>query len=122
MFPKKFAQKLLLSAIAVGFAINSPAQAVTYTIIDLGTLGASSFAENVNEAGQVVGSAFISGGIHHAFLYSNGTMQDLGTLDGTESFAEDVTATFVYTSQHPTTISNRTSTFVGDCRILNENP
>ena len=77
MHPKKFLQSVLLSAFAVGFALNRPAQAVTYTIIDLGTLGGTqSIAYGMNEAGQVVGWANTSGNAaSHAFLYSNGTMQ-----------------------------------------------
>ena len=46
----------------------------TYTITDLG-IGIS--ASGINNLGQVVGE---SGG--HGFLYSNGNMQDIGTLPG----------------------------------------
>ena len=81
MHPKGFVQKVLLSAIAVGIAINSPAQTVTYTITDLGTLGGTySTAHDINAAGQVVGVADNSAGVDRAFLYSNGAMQDLNTL------------------------------------------
>jgi probable HAF family extracellular repeat protein len=44
-------------------------------MIDLGTLGAASGAQDINNAGQVVGA---SGG--SAFLYSGGAMIDLNTL------------------------------------------
>lgn len=61
-----------------------------YTITDLGTLGGTwSRANGINNAGQVVGCATsvatdFSGweGGPHAFLYSDGVMTDLGTLQG----------------------------------------
>src|SRR5438477_626424 len=50
-----------------------------YAITDLGTLGGSeSDGINVNEAGEVVGSANLSDGSTHAFLWTAGKMQDLG--------------------------------------------
>ena len=60
---------------------------VQYTVTDLGTLpgGTQSCAYGINNSGQVVGSAETSGGADHAFLYSGGSMQDLGTLGGTNS-------------------------------------
>src|SRR6267143_2808910 len=45
---------------------------------DLGTLGGlSSIAFGINASGQVVGSSQIASGESHAFVYSNGAMQDL---------------------------------------------
>jgi probable HAF family extracellular repeat protein len=50
---------------------------------DLGTLGGpNSVAYGINDNGQVVGHADGSDGQEHAFLYSGGTMQDLGLLGG----------------------------------------
>lgn len=50
-------------------------------IWDLGTLGgAGSWANSVNDLGQVVGGSNTSSGAAHAFLYSGGAMQDLNTL------------------------------------------
>ena len=61
--------------------------AAQYTVTDLGTLGGpGSFACGINDSGQVAGYSFTSSGyISHAFLYSNGTMADLGTLGGSAS-------------------------------------
>ena len=51
------------------------------TITDLGTLGgASSQALGINDSGQVVGNADNSAADVHAFLYSDGAMQDLNDL------------------------------------------
>ncbi len=60
-------------------APNSPINPATD---DLGTLGGSfSVATDVNDYGQVVGSASISGdAVTHYFLYSGGAMHDLDTL------------------------------------------
>ena len=57
--------------------------AVLYTVTGLGTLGGSgSEAFGINTSGQVVGYAQTNSGNYDAFSYSNGTMNDLGTLAG----------------------------------------
>jgi probable HAF family extracellular repeat protein len=49
----------------------------------LGTLGGtSSEGTAINNLGQVSGISLLPDGSAHAFLYSSGTMQDLGTLSG----------------------------------------
>jgi probable HAF family extracellular repeat protein len=50
-------------------------------MMDLGTLGGlSSVGASVNNSGQVTGESTTAAGDNHAFLYSNGTMQDLNDL------------------------------------------
>jgi len=83
--------RFALSAL-VCLIFSAPAWAVDYTITDLGTLGgttsyARSYARGINNNGQVVGAAGTADGLEHAFLYSNGSMLDLGTLGGTYSYA-----------------------------------
>ena len=57
-----------------------------YTVTDLGILPGGSFSDawGINASGQIVGSWETNDGNQnpHAFLYSNGTMTDLGTLPG----------------------------------------
>jgi len=62
------------------------------SVQDLGNLGSTSQALGINSAGQVVGYSFIASGsnVSHAFLYGNGSMQDLGTFGGTSSEAYDI--------------------------------
>lgn len=86
-------------------------------IMDLGTLGGNeSAAIGMNDKGQVIGVAlntisdpisFFGATQAHAFLWQNGTMQDLGTLGGPDSFGQYVNnrgqvAGFSYTSAPPT--------------------
>ena len=64
---------------------STTAIARRYEVRDLGTLGGSySFAFGINAGGEVVGVSGTSTGQEHAFLWKNGTMSDLGTLDGGE--------------------------------------
>ncbi|MBI5747805.1 MAG: hypothetical protein HZA00_01680 [Nitrospinae bacterium] len=83
-----------ISLLVVGLLLieKGSAWAISYTITDLGTLpgGNQSYAYGINNSGQVVGSAFTEAGYYHAFLYSGGVMQDLGTLGGTHSFASGI--------------------------------
>jgi probable HAF family extracellular repeat protein len=68
-------------------------------MIDIGTLGgASSFGNDINEKGQIVGDSFLPGNPTafgsfslHAFLYSDGVTTDLGALGGVfGSEADDI--------------------------------
>ena len=88
-------------AVAVGVLCQQPGAqaqdatvAPTYTVKDLGTLGGpSSTAYGINDAGQVVGFAYISSNSARAFLYDRSAtpkMQDLGTLGGNTAEAHDI--------------------------------
>lgn len=60
----------------------------------LGTLGGtSSEANNINDAGQIVGTSYLANNITpRAVLYANGTIQDLGTLGGANSIGQAINA------------------------------
>jgi len=80
-------------ALAVCFLFSEVAEnasgQVQYTLTDLGMLPGGTWSEAgvINNSGQIVGTARDSSGNYKAFLYSNGTMQDLGTLGGNQSKA-----------------------------------
>jgi len=83
---KKAVSGVFLSVLAIG----SSARASKYPITDIGALsGGTSFAYAINNSGQVTGySTDVSNGTGtaaHAFIYSGGTMSDLGTFGGVSS-------------------------------------
>ena len=62
-------------------------------MLDLGSLtGANGFscADAINDNGQIVGVSWTSAGDLDAFIYTNGTMTDLGTLGGDTSCANGI--------------------------------
>lgn len=73
-------------------AMTCQAEPPRYRIADLGALdGRHSVGWSVNDAGQVVGqSSAENGEATHAFLYSEGVMQDLGTFARFRSTANDI--------------------------------
>src|SRR3989442_637124 len=62
--------------------LNTNGQSDPGEMKDLGTLGGtSSRASGINDAGQVCGTANLTGDtLYHAFLWQNSVMTDLGTL------------------------------------------
>ncbi|HLV81468.1 MAG TPA: hypothetical protein VKT32_14375, partial [Chthonomonadaceae bacterium] len=77
-----------------GLTPRATANPPVYTITDLGTLGGySSQALSLNGAAAVAGWSTTADGFTHAFLYSNGVLQDLGTLPGgSNSYAQGINA------------------------------
>lgn len=59
-------------------------------IIDLGTLNADSYAEAINDAGQIVGYSLVAYGEPHAVLWDDGVMTDLTALGFASGVALDV--------------------------------
>jgi probable HAF family extracellular repeat protein len=83
---------------------------------DLGTLGGKfSYAYGINEAGQVVGGAYLADNVtEHAFLWTKTTgMQDLGALGGTFSAAGGINASGQIAGGY-TSSANVTSAFIWD--------
>ena len=65
------------------FAGHAAAEVRSYSVTDLGSLGASNGTAQafaINEAGQVVGYATTASLKYHAFLWDKGVMTDFGTL------------------------------------------
>lgn len=74
-----------LCGISPAIAVGKPAAHAPqhYTLTDLGTLGGTtSAAVGLNNKGQVAGGSSLSGDVaFHAFLWNQGAMIDLGTLE-----------------------------------------
>jgi len=72
----------------VAFSMQADAGAVGYfydgsSVQDIGTLGGETLANDLNDLGQVTGSAVTAGGVQHAFVWRAGTgMLDIGTPTG----------------------------------------
>ena len=79
---------LVLCALGPQMPHTLSAQASSYEVVNLGTLGGSrSSAYGINSRGQVVGVSETVDGDVHAFLWNDGTMIDLGTFGGRTSYA-----------------------------------
>src|SRR5438477_7869227 len=88
---------VIMLAIGQGVAQNPVNHAFIWSaadgMSDLGSLGGSSYAYSVNNAGQVVGCYEFGTGNLHAFLWTAaGGMLDLGTLGGSSSAASGINA------------------------------
>jgi probable HAF family extracellular repeat protein len=99
---RRAASVACVSAGLLGLAA-APALASTYTMTDLGSLGyGTTFVTGINGSGQITGESYLGTVVQtkcptpkhkppcfthpgHAFLWTNGTMTDLGTLGGLNS-------------------------------------
>jgi probable HAF family extracellular repeat protein len=99
----KIQSLILAAALSTGLGFVSPVSAqVIHSYIlesngegltDLGTLaGGDTYANGINDAGQVAGTAYTAAGARHAFITGpNGVgMTDLGTLGGDLSIANGI--------------------------------
>src|SRR5882762_7274796 len=86
----------------------------TYTITDLTPgVGSYSVGQGINASNQVTGYAFMAGDARfHAFLYSGGTMTNLGTLGGSESLGFGINASGQVTGSASTTSDSATHGFL----------
>ena len=83
---------VLLSAVLLPMIAGNARAGIEYSWTDLGTLGSAGSVSGMNAAGQVVGYAEGSSG-EVAFLYSGGTMTDLGIPSGSlYSYANGINA------------------------------
>ena len=82
---------LVVGSSGVNTKVNHAVSWSDRKIVDLGTLprGVVSSARSVNDRGQIVGFSDTPDGVH-AFLYSDGAMQDLGTLGSDPSEASGI--------------------------------
>jgi probable HAF family extracellular repeat protein len=79
-------------------AASSLCAAQTYTITDLGTLpgGCYSGAQAINVSAEITGWAYSSATVADVFLYSNGSMTNLGTLGGTTGIGNGINKSGTY--------------------------
>ena len=86
-----------VAALAVFGTRSVEAQtAPNYTLTDLGSLGGTTEGTGINNAQQITGISVTSAG-QRAFLYTNGTMFNLGTLGGTVSYGAAINSSGVVT-------------------------
>jgi probable HAF family extracellular repeat protein len=81
----RLAKFAVLAAVGLmSVASGRSANAGAYTLTDLGTVAGTtiSFADGLNDTGQVVGTSGLPGGPYYAALWSGGSVINLGGLPG----------------------------------------
>src|SRR6266436_6560186 len=77
----------LFAAVCLLALVSQGVHGQTYSLTDLGTsLGSASYAQAINDKGQVVGYWSTPRGMR-VFLYESGELKDLGTLGATNIYA-----------------------------------
>src|SRR5437868_967316 len=86
----KHMRKIFWSPLLVALSLVAGAAqaAVRYHVVTIGRVNTD--GHSINNAGQIVGSANNGNDNWHAFRYTAGVMQDLGTLGGSVSGASDI--------------------------------
>lgn len=82
-------KRLTILIVFSNLFLSSLSFATQYELINLGSLGGRSIAYDINNIGQIVGYSQ-NNGYWNAFLYDNGTMTNLGTLGGEQSWARGI--------------------------------
>lgn len=78
---KQVSRSVVSCALLCTLAGSAAAQ--SFQAVPLGTLGGlTSNAQGVNSLGMVVGTSDVPGDTRHAFVWQDGVMTDLGTLEG----------------------------------------
>ena len=98
MFGPRRVEQTVLSCWMLAFALMASratggTAVPSYTVTDLTPFGGRSQASSalaINDSGQVAGQFINASGSLHAFLYSGGTLMDIGTAEGIYSGAQAI--------------------------------
>jgi probable HAF family extracellular repeat protein len=86
----RYSQRLLAAAALAASLLSAPPLALADPRYAVTTVaGAGSWANDLNNAGQVVGY-LQTGSASHAFVYTSGVLNDIGTLGGNDSGANAI--------------------------------
>ena len=93
---KRRSSSAAVLTVALATFVHTSANATTYTIKDLGSLGGTpalgTNATAISNNGQIVGSSAATNGHTHAFLWSNGTMTDMTPGSTNDTYATSINA------------------------------